>query len=435
VGCLLEDPPAAATRGSVTFNRDIAPLILTGCAECHRPGEAAPFSLLTYEDVCRHANQIAAVTQSRLMPPWHPVEGFGHFRDERRLKDDELALIQRWVADGKPEGDPLDRPAPPRFLTDWRLGKPDLVLKMKEPFELSADGPDVHQHFVLPTGLKRSRLVAAVEFRPGNSRIVHHASFYVDISGAARALDALDKDPGYGGFSGPGFHNYGTLRSWLPGMTPQRLPRGMGAPLPAHSDLVLEIHYQRSGKPETDQSSVGLFFAEPSARQLVMELQVMNKDLTIPAGEARHHHRASYTLPVAATLHDAAPHMHLLGREMKATATLPSGVVKPLVWIRDWDFNWQGQYVFVDSMRLPKGTTIDVEAWYDNSAGNALNPHSPPQPVQWGEQTREEMGLCHFHYTCDNLDDLATITNDYRAYVAKQQEIYHHRRQTANQAR
>jgi hypothetical protein len=431
VGCLLEECSTAAARGEVTFNRDIAPLMFTSCAECHRPGEGGPFSLLTYADVRAHANQIAAVTQLRLMPPWHPAQDFGHFRDERRLTEGELALLQRWVADGKPEGDPRDLPAAPVFSKGWRLGKPDLVLRMPEPFAIAADGPDVHQHFVLPTGLRDSRLVSAVEFRAGNSRVVHHASFYVDVSGAAKQLDANDSDLGYGNFSGPGFDNYNAFRSWLPGMTPRRLPRGTGSPIPARSDLVLEIHYQRTGKPETDQSSVGLFFAESSAKRLVMELQVMNKDLLIPAGEARHLHRASYTLPVAATLLDAAPHMHLLGREMKATATLPSGEVKPLVWIKDWDFNWQGQYLYADSMRLPKGTKIEVDAWYDNSAGNPLNPHSPPQPVQWGEQTQEEMSICHFRYTCDNVDDLMAMNNDHRTYVAGQQRVYRLRREAA----
>ncbi|HUQ71868.1 MAG TPA: redoxin family protein, partial [Planctomycetaceae bacterium] len=322
VGCLLEDPPEAAATGSVVFNRDIAPLMLSSCAECHRPGEAAPFSLLTYADVSAHANQIAAVTNSRVMPPWHPFEGYGRFRDERRLKDDEIALIQRWVADGKPEGDPRDRPAPPRFHHGWRLGQPDLILKMNEPFELSADGPDVHQHFVLPTGIMHNRLVSAVEFRPGNPRIVHHASFYVDNSGAARKLDEKDPSVGYGNFSGPGFENYCSFRSWLPGMSPQRLPRGTGTPVPAHSDVVLEIHYQRNGKVETDQSTVGIFFAESSAREVVMELQVMNKDLNIPPNEPRYRHVSTYTLPVTATLLDAAPHMHVLGREMKATVIL-----------------------------------------------------------------------------------------------------------------
>ena len=198
----------------------------------------------------------------------------------------------------------------------------------------------------------------------------------------------------------------------------------MGTPLPAHSDLVLEIHYQRSGKEETDQSSVGLYFAESSAKRVVMELQVMNKGLDIPAGEARHLHHSTFTLPVPITLYDVAPHMHLLGREVKATAVLPDGQVKPLIWIKNWDFNWQGQYAYIDPISLPKGTRIDVDTWFDNSSDNVLNPHSPPQRIQWGEQTTAEMGICSFHYSCDSLEELNAMIEKYRAYTAEQQEIY-----------
>ncbi len=429
VGCVLENLPTAKI-GDVTFNRDIAPILFTSCVECHRPGESGPFSLLTYADACEHAQQIAEVTEQRTMPPWHAVEDFGHFRNDRRLKDDEIALIQKWVAEGQPEGDVRDLPVPPKFISGWQLGKPDVILKMNEPFALSADGPDVHQHFVLPTGMKRNRMISAVEFRPGNPRVAHHACFYIDISGAARKLDQRSPSPGYGSFAGPGFDNFGAFRSWLPGMTPQRLPHGTGTPLPAHSDIVLEIHYQHTGKPETDQSSIGLFFAEPSAKQQVLELQVMNKALDIPAGESRHHHRATFTLPAAATLLDAAPHMHLLGREMKAIATLPNGEVKPLIWVRDWNFNWQGQYIYVDPLRLPKGTVISVDAWFDNAAENPLNPHSPPQRIQWGEQTRDEMSLCHFRYLCDSDSELNAINSRYRAYVSEQQQLFQQNRIT-----
>lgn len=419
VGCLMENLPSA-TAGDFTFNRDIAPILFTSCAECHRPGEAGPFSLLTYTDACEHANQIAAVTSQRTMPPWHPVEGFGHFQHDRRLKDDEIVLIEKWVADGKPEGDVRDRPTPPKFISGWQLGKPDLILKMSESFPIAADGPDIHQHFVLPTGLKRNRMISAIEFRPGNPRVAHHASFYIDTTGAARKLDQRDPNVGYGSFAGPGFENFGAFRSWLPGQTPQRLPTGTGTAVPAHSDIVVEIHYQRTGKPETDQSSLGIFFAEPSAKQQVLELQVMNKALDIPAGAVRHHHRATFMLPAAVTLLDAAPHMHLLGREMKATATLPGGGVKPLVWVQDWNFNWQGQYLYVDAVRLPKGTVITVDAWLDNSAGNPLNPHTPSQRITWGEQTRDEMCLCHFRYLCDSDADLRTVNQAYRAYAEDQ---------------
>lgn len=432
VGCLLEDPPALGKRGAVTFNRDVAPILFANCSECHRPEEAAPFSLLNYQDASRHAAQIAAVTKSRFMPPWHPVKGFGHFGNERRLTDAEIALIQQWVECGKPEGDSDDRLASPKFADGWRLGTPDLVLTMDEAFKLAADGPDVHQHFVLPTRLRKTRLVAALEFRPGNPRVVHHACFYVDTSGAAGKLAARSPDVGYGSFVGPGFVNVAALRSWLPGMSPQRLPKGAGQPLLAHSDLVLEIHYQRSGKPETDQSTVGIHFAASNSRQVVGEIQVMNKSLEIPAGNSRYRHHASYTLPVDATLLDTAPHMHLLGREMKATATLPDGKVEPLVWIKDWDFNWQGQYLYARPVRLPQGTRIDVDAWYDNSAKNPLNPHSPPQTVRWGEQTDDEMGVCHFRYTCDTMEQLRKLNTHYVRYGIEQQQRYERERASRN---
>jgi hypothetical protein len=424
IGCLLEDPQSVAAAPAITFNRDIAPIVYANCSECHHPGEAAPFALLDYADTSRHALQIATVTQSRFMPPWHPTSEFGHFQHERRLSDGEVELIRQWVAEGKPEGDPGDLLAPPTYTDGWRLGRPDLILRMKATFELGADGPDVHQHFVLPTGLTKHRLVSALEFRPGNPRIVHHACFYVDTSGAARKLEAADPDVGFGSFSGAGFMNASSLRSWLPGMTPQHLPDGTGQPLHARSDLVLEIHYRRTGKVESDRSTVGLHFAPQSARNLVGEIQVMNKGLTIPAGAANHKHSASYTLVVDATLLDTVPHLHLLGREMKATATRPDGTVEPLVWIKSWDFNWQGQYLYAAPIRLPRGTRIDVDAWYDNSVGNLLNPHSPPKTVRWGEQSQEEMAICQFRYMCATMEDLVTMNDDYLKFVARQQQIY-----------
>ncbi|HVJ69171.1 MAG TPA: redoxin domain-containing protein, partial [Caulifigura sp.] len=362
IGCLLEDPPVEGAAEDVTFNRDIAPILYANCSGCHRPGEGTPFSLLSYADACQHGAQIAAVTQSRFMPPWHPESGFGHFQNERRLSQAEIGLIRQWVEVGKPEGDAADTLAPPEFATGWRLGKPDLILTMKEAFELHADGPDVHQHFVLTTGIPKDRLVSAVEFRPGNPAVAHHACFYLDTTGAARMLQAQESDVGYGSFVGPGFDNVGALRSWLPGMMPQHLPSGTGQLLPAHSDVVLEIHYRPSGKVESDRSVVGIHFASRSAKYLVGEIQVMNKALTIPAGAAEHRHTSSFTIPVDTALLDVLPHMHLLGREMKAVATRPDGVQVPLVWIRKWDFNWQDQYLYADPVMLPRGSRIDVEA-------------------------------------------------------------------------
>jgi len=423
VGCLLETPAQPDAVSEVTFNRDIAPILYASCSGCHRPGESTPFSLLSYGDACQHGAQIVAMTQSRAMPPWHPVPGFGRFKNERRLSDEEIQLIRDWVDGGKPEGDAADQLAAPEFADGWRLGKPDLVLKMKDAFPMGADGPDVYQHFVLPTGLPKNRLVSAVEFRPGNSRVTHHASFYLDDTGAARRLQSREPDVGYGSFSGPGFENVGALRSWLPGMSPQHLPDGTGQLITAHSDLVLEIHYRPSGKAELDKSVVGIHFASRTARHLVGEFQVMNKALKIPAGATEHRHSASFTLPVDAALLDTLPHMHLLGREMKAVATRPDGIQVPLVWIKNWDFNWQDQYLYAEPVMLPRGSRIDVEAVFDNSTGNPLNPYSPPQTVGWGEQTRDEMPICHFRYACRTLEELVTLNSHYMQFVAEQRQI------------
>ncbi|HVW02206.1 MAG TPA: redoxin domain-containing protein, partial [Planctomycetaceae bacterium] len=422
IGCRLEEEANAKDGAApVTYARDIAPIVQAHCVACHRPGEVGPFSLLTYEDVSRHALQISEVTASRQMPPWKPVPDFGHFREERRLSDSEIALFKTWVESGKAQGDRADIPAPAKFTEGWQLGTPDLILKVTEPLEISADG-DTFQHcFVLPTGLKENRLVAAVEFRPGNAQVVHHASFYLDGSGAAQKRDAADPKSGYLAEEGLGFMPVGSFRSWLPGSTPARLPKGMGTPMPRGTDLILQVHYQRTGRKETDQSTVGIYFAPKNTRQLVSELQVVNFELDIPAG-SRHVHKATYTVPADLTLLDAAPHMHMLGKEMKATATLPDGRVEPLIYINDWDRNWQGQYAYTEPIRLPKGTRIDVEAVFDNSASNPLNPYSPPKLVRWGEQAKSEMAICYFQFTCDRLPDFAMVNEHQKQYFVQKME-------------
>lgn len=417
VGCLLEKPAAEKPRGDVTFSRDIAPIIQANCVECHRSGQSAPFPLMTYRDVSSHARQIVEVTHSKRMPPWKPEPGFGEFRDERRLTAREIGLIKAWAANGKPIGDSDDLPLPLQFSGDWQLGQPDVILEMSQDFELPASGPDIHQHFVMPVKGRSSRLIAAVEFQPGNPRVIHHASFYVDTTKAARRLDEADPSLGYGSFPGPGFGNEGSLRSWLPGMRTRRLPAGMGRLMERGSDVVLEVHYQMSGKRESDCSRLGLYYAPRGSQQLVLELQVQNRALAIPAGKSRHHHRSAYTLPVDATLLDVAPHMHLLGREMKAVAVLPNGRKRPLIWIRDWEFNWQGQYTYRKPVELPAGTRIEVDSWYDNSAGNPFNPTRPPVTVKWGNSTTDEMDICHFQYTCRSLKDLRLMGTQHQQFA------------------
>lgn len=406
VGCPLEISTAESRDAPVSFNRDIAPILFAHCTVCHRPGESGPFPLLTYQDAVKHSVQIGVVTTDKIMPPWKPVPGFGRFRAEQQLSDRQIALIAEWIRGGMAEGPANDIPAPPSFPVGWQLGEPDLILVMPQEFSIGAAGDDLHQHFVIPTGLTRDRLVEAIEFRPGNAAVVHHAGFYLDVTGAARKLDAADPDVGYGGGAGPQFYSYGKLRTWVPGMRPQRFPQGYGQLLRKETDIMMEIHYQRTGKPETDRSKIGIHFAHPRTRQLVLEIQVMDTTLEIPVGVDRLHQRVEYTLPVQTTLLDVTPHLHSIGREAKAEAHLPDGSVKPLIWIKDWDFNWQGQYVFLEPIRLPSGTKIVCDYYFDNSAGNPRNPHDPPKHVSWGERSKDEMAICQFFYTCDNLKDM-----------------------------
>ncbi len=413
VGCLYEPAPAGKKGASaITYTRDIAPLVQANCVKCHRDGEVAPFALATYEDVSKRARQIVSVTQSRFMPPWKPEPDFGHFLNERRLTDRELALFKTWAENGAPEGVAADLPPPPKFVEGWQLGEPDLVIKMDEPFEVPAGGADIFRNFVIPVDIDQDKLVAVAEFRPGNPRVVHHALFYLDKSGVARKKDAADPGSGYSSFGGPGFLPSGSIGGWAPGGTPQPLRDRMGRSLQKGSDLVLQIHYHPSGKVERDQSTVGIHFVKQPAGKVVAPIVVIDRRLYIPAGADRHAMSGSYTLSTDTTMVAVIPHMHLLGREMKVTATLPDGTLEPLVWIKDWNFNWQDQYHLAKPRRFPKGTRLDVEAIYDNSDQNPLNPNSPPKEVTWGEQTADEMFLCFFLVTTEKPEDLLALRFD-----------------------
>ena len=428
VGCLIEGHSEVVrqveTDAVPTFTKDIAAIVFQHCSRCHRPGEVAPFELLNYDDAVAHASQIQVVVNRRLMPPWKAEPGFGQFRNEHRLTDHQIDLIDRWVSSGMPQGDESQMPQPPQFASGWQLGSPDLELIMPEPFDVPADGPDIYRHFVIPTGLTENRLIRAVEFRPGASEVVHHAFVYYDTTGTGRKLDALDPGPGYSRIGTPGFPVTGSLGGWGPGGLPRRLPSDLGMPLHANADLVVQIHYHPSGRAVTDRSRIGLHFAPPTATYLVREIMVANVDLEIPAGECRRHHSASYTLPVETVVLDATPHMHTLGREIKAEAFLPNGEKRPLVWIRNWDFNWQENYVFAEPITLPAGTRIQLDCWYDNSVDNPLNPNSPPQLVRWGDFSSDEMGICYFQVTTNSMADYETLSRHSVKYFDRLWERY-----------
>ena len=395
----------------VTYCKHIAPILWENCAICHRPGEVGPFSLLTYKDAVKRALFLQQVTHDRLMPPWKPAQGMLAFHDERRLTEDQLALIASWVAAGAPEGDPADLPERPTFHKGWQLGEPDLVVKMSEAFQIPADGPDINRCFVIPLGLSENKMVSAVEFRPGNRGVVHHSIMFLDAHQQARKLDGQDGQPGYRSYGGAGVKPTGGLGVWVPGIMMRHLPDGMAKYVHKGSDLVLQVHYHPTGKPETDQSSVGIYFAKGPTKHIVTGIAVTQPLLVLPAGKAHCDVKTRCApLPVDVNVLGISPHMHDLGREFRVMARLPNGKNLPLIWIKDWDFAWQGTYTFAEPLRLPKGTVICLHAIYDNSKGNPKNPHDPPQEVRWGDQASDEMCLCGVQVYTDKPEDLVAIS-------------------------
>ena len=383
---------ANAFAATPTFNHDIAPILYQNCAGCHRPGQVAPFALLNYQDAAKRAALIATVTTSRYMPPWKAEPGYGHFQDERRLTDAQLALIRDWVKNGAPEGDPKQKPAVPQFASGWLAGKPDAEVTLAKPFEVPADGRDVFQCFVVPLNFDAERYVRTVEFHPGNPKVVHHALFFLDLSGEARRLNAASNGNGYSCFGGPRIVPAGGLGGWAPGPTPQPLPAGMGYAIEKGADLVMQIHYHPGGKPETDQSALGLTFTSESPKGLT-NMIVGPRRIDLSAGDAHHEITDFGVVPQDVELIGITPHAHLLCKEMKVDAHFLDGRSETLIWIKDWDFNWQGQYRYASPISLPKGTRIEMRYVYDNSEGNPHNPSHPPKAVKFGEQTTDEMGF------------------------------------------
>jgi len=388
-------PQAGANANTPTFNRDIAPIIYKNCADCHRPGEAGPFSLLSYSDVHAHARQIVAATQAHIMPPWLPEPGQFHFSGERRLSDDQLALIRQWVAGGAPEGDPASRPAPPHYEPGWQLGKPDLIVTASKPFSVPASGTDVYWNFVLPVPIDRTRWVRAVEIRPGDKRLVHHANILLDRLRTARELES-SPGAGFGGMEfrveSEAFDPDSHLLFWKPGAPPAQPPAGMALRLDPGTDLLLNTHLQPSGKPEQIQPSVGLYFTDKPATVHPMLLEMENDAaLKIPAGDADFEVTDSFVLPVDVDLLAIYPHAHYLGKDLRALATLPGGQQETLLHIAHWNLDWQGVYTYETPVPLPKGTTVKMLYCYDNSAANIRNPNQPPATVYGGNRANDEM--------------------------------------------
>ena len=387
--------PEAVGDGPVTFNKQVVRVFQRNCQTCHRPGEVAPFSLTNYKDAHARRDDIREAVESRYVPPWKAVPGHGEFADVRRLSEDEIRLVARWVADGAPEGEPRDLPSPRRFPTGWTLGTPSAVLAMEEPFTVPPRTKDIYRCFVVPIRIPGEwRMIRASEVLPGNRKIVHHVQTFLDVTGRSVELDQAEPGPGYTCFGGPRFDSVGGLGGWAPGYPPIEIPSGVAWGIPPGARLVIQVHYNNSGDTaETDLTKIGVHFTTgPFDRRLSL-VRAFAWNFGIPAGAPQHSVMARAMVQDDVEAISIHAHMHLLGRALTVTAHLPDGTTQSMLKIDDWDFEWQIRYVYKRPVPLPAGTRIVAECVYDNPAANPKNPSKPPRPVFSGFETSDEMCL------------------------------------------
>ncbi len=386
---------AAMAQAAPNFAADIAPIVNARCVPCHYAGGPGPFPLTSYADVKKHAQQIMQVTRSRYMPPWLPAKQPVHFADELRLSEEQIKTIADWVKAGAAEGESSGG-APVEVDGTWRLGTPDLVVKAARAFRVPADGKDVFWNFILSPQLTRERYVRAVDIRPSNPKIVHHANIIIDRTGSERIRE---KTPG-AGFAGM---DVTVLRSpldlaghflfWKPGSIPWSEPDGLSWRLDPGNDLVLNMHLQPSGKEEWEQPEIALYFTDKRPVRFPYLLQLEHDGLLdIAAGRRDFVVTDSFKLPIDTQVMAVYPHAHYLGALLEAWATEPDGTRVQLIKIPAWDPNWQAVYRYQEPLRLPEGTVVSMRYHYDNSSGNPRNPNHPPKRVEGGNQATDEMG-------------------------------------------
>lgn len=396
-----EEVPAAKEP---TYAGEVAHILYRSCTPCHRPGQVAPFSLVEYEDAKRRATTIARVVETGFMPPWKAKAGYGSFKHENRLSAEEIGLIRAWADAGAPRGNVGREPKPPTFSADWTLGKPDLTVSADRDFKLGAEGADVYRNFVIKTNFSETKWIRAIDVMPGNKQVVHHVIAFLDEGDRAKGMEAAAKDgqPGYetaGG--GVGFMPNGALGGWAPGLQPAETPPGAAFALKPGTTIVLQVHYHKSGREETDRTKLALYFAEEKIEREMRLAWIANPFFQLEPGKSDNVVNMSFHVPWDVTVYGAMPHMHLLGKSMKAWVEGPDGKETPLVHVENWDFNWQLHYEFLKPIRIAAGSTVRATAVYDNSDKNPFNPNNPPKAVRWGEQTTDEMALLIIPYTRD----------------------------------
>jgi hypothetical protein len=302
------------------------------------------------------------------------------------------------------------------------LGAPDLVVTMPEAYTLAAEGRDVYRNFVIPVnGLARTRFVRGVELRPGNPKIVHHAFVKVDKTGQSRRLDAQDVEPGFPGMNAPAEMPDGHFLGWQPGRLPVEMPKGLAWRLEPGNDLVLQTHLNPSGKLEGLQASIGLYFTDEAPTNTCFKMTLASFIVDIPAGDANYVVEDSFVLPIDVDVLATLPHAHYLAKEMHGWATLPNGKQEELLLIKQWDFNWQGDYRYKKPIALPKGTKLSMRYTYDNSTNNIRNPNNPPVAVKFGAQSKDEMAELWFQMLPRDHGDFTIFE---RAYEEKLRRMF-----------
>lgn len=374
--------PAPAPR-EVTFAKDVAPILYKQCAYCHRPGEVAPFSLLTYRDARPWARSIRQAVVTRQMPPWNAHPDFGDFRDPRRLTDEEIATLVAWVDGGAKEGNPADAPPLPQFQEGWQIGEPDLVLAMAEPVKIQASG--AIPYLTVPTDyvFPEDTWVQAIEVRPGNRRVVHHAVAEATLPGE----------------NGPGGRQ--NVHLYSPGLEAMVWREGYGKFFPKGTRFSFQMHYNAIGTETTDRSTIGFRFARTPVHTQVNTTIVLNNTLVVPPMVQKHEVIGAFQFPTDARIHGLRPHMHLRAQLGTASLIRPDGNRTVLLHIPKWDDAWQNYYVLSRPERVSKGSVLEYLASYDNSPANPLNP-DPTAPVPWGQQVWDEMHSVYMTWTAVN---------------------------------
>jgi hypothetical protein len=421
---------------SQTYTEDIANIIYNHCSTCHRPGEIGPQSFTNYEEVRNWAQTIKFVTSTRYMPPWQADPNYAHFLEENYLQDEEIDLIAAWVDAGAPQGPASAEPPFPQFPTGSLLGEPDLVLSFSQEHVHLGNNMDEYRYFVLPTGLTEDKIIKAIEFRPGNSKIVHHALMFEDLTGQAAASDAQTPEYGFEGFGGFGTDNSDwailgqkQYPGYVPGQKPIRFPDGMGQTIGAGADLVVQVHYAPWSTNESDLSSINIFFADEneSVDRFVRDSIMLPFNIA-PGGffgfvnfrlepEEIETFHGTWELEEDLSFMGISPHMHLLGIDCEVFIEHTDGSITNLIKIPEWDFNWQGNYYFPKLLTAEQGSIVHAFATYDNSSENPNNPTIPPKAVIWGERTTDEMfylPLLHVPYRNgdENIIFDATLSDD-----------------------